>query len=131
MSSESIVVNSAEREWEGWPADQVEERGNIAWKTLLSSEQTPTDSLTFGVAKVPPGGALHAHRHAQPEIYFVLEGEGLATVDGAERELTKGDAIFFPGDVVHSVRSAGADELHLAYAFPADSADDINYVFEE
>lgn len=53
-------------------------RGNVTWKTLISSPQTKTDSPTAGIAICPPKtGHLCSHRHTQAEIYYVTEGKGI------------------------------------------------------
>ena len=45
---------------------------------------TPTDGLTAGIAQLEPGGHLALHRHDPAELYFLLEGEAVVTIDGAE-----------------------------------------------
>jgi quercetin dioxygenase-like cupin family protein len=129
MRIEPVVVNADEVAWETWSAEELAVRGNSSWKTLISAGRTPSDALTFGVARLPPGGALHAHRHAQVEVYFVLEGSGIVTVDGARHAVGQGDAVFLPGDAIHSVVCTGAIDLHVAYVLAADSFDDVVYVF--
>ena len=56
MNEQPVVVHEDEREWEGWRDEEVAERGNVLWKTLLSGGLTPSRSLTLGVARVPSGG---------------------------------------------------------------------------
>src|SRR3712207_3597403 len=131
MSSEPVVVSTADREWETWPADQVGERGTVWWKTLISAGVTPSDALTLGVARVPAGGALRLHRHTQAEVYLVLEGTGVVTVDDVRRPVGPGDAVFLPGDALHGVECTGAEDLRLAYVLAADGFEDVEYVFPE
>jgi len=124
-----VVVNVAEREWTGWPAGQTAERGAIEWKTLISGDRTASDTLSLGLARVPPGAALNPHRHAQAEVYLVLGGAGELRVDGVARTVAAGDAVFIPAGAVHSIACAGAAELTFAYAFAADSTADVVYDF--
>ena len=128
--SEAAFVDEAEREWETWPEPLVEERGRIFWKTLVSSDLTPSDGLTLGVARLPPGEVLREHRHEQAEVYLVTAGEGLVTVDGEARSVGPGAAVFIPGNVVHSCANTGLGELRFAYVLAADSFADVEYVFE-
>ena len=129
MSSRPVVVRGRDREWETWPAEQVPERGEARWQTLISAGQTDSDSLTLGVARLAPGRTLNAHRHAQPEAYLVLDGEGIVTVDGASYEVGPGDGVFIAGDAVHAVESTGATDLRVAYVLAADAFEDVTYVF--
>ena len=131
MSAKPVVVHEDEREWEGWPEEEVAERGDVLWKTLISAGLTPTMALTLGVARLPSGGTLAAHRHAQPEVYLVLEGTGVVTIDGSSSALRPGVSVFIPGGAIHSVRSTGVSDLRVAYVLAADGFDDVTYVFGE
>jgi quercetin dioxygenase-like cupin family protein len=130
-SAGRIVVNEAEAEWTGWPVEEAPRRGDASWKTLISRDRTDSAALTFGLLEMEPGESLRAHRHAQPEIYFVLEGSGAVTVAGEPREVRPGTAVFLPADEVHSIECTGPGRLRLAYVFAADSAGDVDYVFPE
>ncbi|HEX8101642.1 MAG TPA: cupin domain-containing protein [Solirubrobacteraceae bacterium] len=131
MDSEPVVVDLEAREWEAWPAEQVVERGESEWKTLISAGLTESRSITMGVARLPPEGSLHAHRHEQSEAYLVLAGTGVVTIGGTARPLREGVAVFIPGDTLHSVRATGESDLRIAYVLAADSFDDVEYVFSE
>jgi quercetin dioxygenase-like cupin family protein len=124
------VVNEQERDWETWSAEERVERGGTSWKTLISAGRTASNALTLGVARLPPGGALRAHRHPQAEVDLVRGGSGEVTVDGVRHVVGAGDAVFLPGDAVHSVVCTGSEDLDFAYAFATDSFDDVEYVFE-
>lgn len=129
MSAKPVVVHEDEREWEGWREEEVAERGNVLWKTLFSAGLTPTLALTLGVARVPSGGNLAAHSHEQPEVYLVLDGTGIVTIDGSPSCLRPGASVFIPGGAVHSVRATGSTELRFAYVLAADGFEDVTYVF--
>jgi quercetin dioxygenase-like cupin family protein len=131
MSAKPVIVHEDERQWEGWPEDQVAERGNVLWKTLISAGLTPTMALTVGVARLPSGESLPGHRHEQPEVYVVLDGTGVVTIDGAPSGLRPGASVFIPGGAIHSVRSTGPTDLRVAYVFAADAFEDVTYVFGE
>jgi quercetin dioxygenase-like cupin family protein len=124
-------VEEAAREWEAWPAEHAAERGQAEWKTLISAGLTPTQALTMGVARLPPGGVLPTHRHEQHEAYLVLDGTGVVTVDGRARTVGPGFAVFIPGNALHSVEATGRSDLRVAYVFAADSFDDVEYVFAD
>jgi len=107
-----------------------EARGNCSWVTLFSADRTPTSAMSGGVAEFPPGGpGLRPHRHAQPEIYYFVAGEGILTVEGVETRLRAGEAAFIPGDAEHSLRNAGATMLRIFYVFPCDSFAEVVYRF--
>ena len=126
MDSKPLVIRTEERQLDGWD-DSV--KGLISWRTLFSGDQTPTNALTAGVAELQPGGWLGLHRHTPPEIYYVLEGRGIVSLDGTEHKVAAGAAVFIPGDCEHGIRNDGAEPLRLLYAFAVNSFDEVEYRF--
>jgi len=106
-------------------------RDRVEWRTLLSADRTPTGALTLGVAILPPAARsdLVTHRHAQVEAYYVLEGEGLVSIDGVDHPVRAGSAVFLPGDCEHAALNTGSATMRLLYVFAADSFADVEYRF--
>ena len=104
-------------------------KGKIGWRTLFSADATASDSLTAGIAEVKPGGWLGLHRHSPAEIYYVIEGRGVVTVEGAEHHVSPGSAVFIPGNAEHGIRNQGSATLRFLYAFPVDSFAEVEYRF--
>jgi mannose-6-phosphate isomerase-like protein (cupin superfamily) len=125
----AVVADVSKLDWETWPEDELAERGRVRWKTLVSADRTPSDTLTLGIALVPPGEMLHLHRHEQPEIYVALEGAGEVTIDGETFAMSPGIALFIPGNALHGCSNRGPDDLRFVYVFAADSFADVEYVF--
>jgi quercetin dioxygenase-like cupin family protein len=125
-----VIVDAASASWESWPEDQLEQRGDVQWKTLISAGRTPTARLTAGVARLTAHGRLRAHRHEQAEIYIILEGAGTVTIDGAATDVTAGATVFIPGSAVHAIEATAETELRFAYVLDADAFEDVTYVFD-
>ena len=130
MEIEPVVVDAEERDWQTMQGDGATGAA-VFYKTLISKDLTPSEALTVGVAKIPPGAALSEHRHSQPEAYLVLAGEGSVRVGGEARPIRAGSAVFIPGDAVHSCANTGVRELRLAYVLATDSFEHVNYIFED
>jgi quercetin dioxygenase-like cupin family protein len=126
--SEPFVINETECEVECWDDPM---RGVVSWRTLLSGDRTPTNSLTMGVATVWAADAvdIRLHRHEQAEAYYILSGRGVLTIEGADYALTAGVTAFIPGGRLHGARAMGADPLRILYVFAADSFGQIQYDF--
>lgn len=131
MTLEPVFVDQQNRQWDAWPPAQVAERGEAEWKTLISAGITPSSGLTMGVARLPRGGSLHPHRHEQHEVYFVLDGTAVVTIDGEAHSVEAGVAVFVPGNTLHSVEATGDARVRFAYVLAADSFEDVEYVFGE
>jgi quercetin dioxygenase-like cupin family protein len=51
--------------------------------------------VSIGTQTLPPGCFIREHTHAkQEEIIYVIEGRGVARIDGVEEPLEKGSAVF-------------------------------------
>ena len=130
MERGPIVSREADQEWETWSEEDIPQKGLVYWKTLISKGVTRSENLTLGIASLPPGGALREHRHTQEEVYLVLEGSGLVRVGDEGLIVEAGSAVFIPGDALHSCENTGTSDLRVAYVFPADSFEEVEYVFE-
>ena len=123
-----LVIGEADVTRDAWD-DPV--RGVLGFRTLISGGTTPTRTLTAGIADLNPGGWLGLHRHTPAEIYYVVEGHGIVTLDGADNPVSAGTAVYIPGDAEHGIRNAGHTPLRFFYAFALDSFDDVTYRFSQ
>ena len=126
--SEPFVIHEDDCEFEGADGGPF---GSIRWRTLVSGDRTPSDSLTVGVAELEPGESepFMPHSHAQAEVYYILSGEGTVTISGAVHPVRPGSAVFIPGGAEHGARNTGVELLRLFYVFPSNSFPDIEYAF--
>jgi len=122
-----VVLHEAECD-EGW---NTARHGRVAWRTLFSSERTPTESLTAGIGEIGPGDRLKAHQHTPPEVYHILAGEGAVLIREEEHPVKTGTSVFIPGNAVHGLRNTGRDTLRFFYVFAADSFEEVDYRFQD
>jgi mannose-6-phosphate isomerase-like protein (cupin superfamily) len=104
-------------------------RGRLSFRTLIDGDKTATTALTFGTATIAPGDWLSLHRHAQPEIYYILSGTGVMKIDGVRHDVSAGMGIFIPGDAEHGITNAGTDTLSFLYAFAVNGFSEVVYRF--
>lgn len=91
-------------------------RDKLVWQRLFGPDDT--DDLIFGIAKLPPGEEHILHHHDDaPELYYVLEGHGLFTVDDQERDCPSGTGIYIPAGSRHSVKNTGGKTLIFFFAY--------------
>jgi mannose-6-phosphate isomerase-like protein (cupin superfamily) len=103
----------------------------FTWKTLISASKCGSHEMTSGIAKCAPGtGHLCVHQHAQAELYYFMQGNGIVTVDGVESPVEAGSVVFIPGDAKHGVRNTDeVQELTFMYVFAVDDFKEIHYRF--
>ncbi|KAH7245025.1 RmlC-like cupin domain-containing protein [Fusarium tricinctum] len=103
--------------------------GNVVWQTLLSSPNTPSDSMCAGIATCPCNGTLALHQHTQAEIYYVLSGSGQVEIDGVRHYVTEGSMVWIPGDAMHGVFCGPGETLKWLYVFSEGRFENIEYRF--
>lgn len=130
MISQPFSIQESECVIEQWGKTT---RGNVQWRTLLSADRTPTDSLTVGIAELAPDekDALACHQHAQAEVYYVLSGEGIVTIEDRPHLVSPGSTVFIPGNAKHRVRNTGNKTLRFLYVFAVDSFEQVSYEFAD
>jgi mannose-6-phosphate isomerase-like protein (cupin superfamily) len=86
--------------------------------------------MCAGIAVCPPyTGRLCTHRHKQAEIYYIISGKGIMSIDGKEYSVEGGSSIFIPGDAEHGIRNEGVEDLRWFYVFPTGAFSDVVYRF--
>ena len=75
------------------------------------------------------GESLEAHRHVQPETYYVLGGKGVVTIDLDEYEVTPNHMVFIPGDALHRIDNYSDEELRILYLFTVPDFSEVIYRF--
>jgi quercetin dioxygenase-like cupin family protein len=123
--SEGLTVNEDDVERETW-SDPI--RGDVGFRTLFG-DGLRTGDFTAGVTELEVGGWLGAHRHEPSEIYYVLGGEGILSVDGRDHPVRAGTAAYIPGNSEHAIRNTGDNQLRFFYVFAVGAFEDIEYLF--
>lgn len=125
-TTEPVITRREESPREDWD-DPL--RGKLSFYPLFDSDLTPTEGLTAGIAELVPDAGGRLHRHAQPEIYYLLEGAGLLTIGDTETTFTAGQTAFIPGHAWHALRNTSQTVLRLLYVFPSNRLADVVYEY--
>ena len=83
---------------------------------------TPRSQLVL--MSLERGEEIGMETHDGDQILYIVDGDGLAVVDGAEHELDKGSIVFVPAGVTHNIVSGDEEPLKLftIYAPPQHAA---------
>lgn len=125
MTITPTVRHIDEAEEETWS----DTRGRISFRTAIGDGTTPTKDLCSGVAHLESGGWLSLHRHAPAEVYQVLTGQGVVTLEGVEHAVRAGSGVYIPSNREHGIRNTGDVPLEFVYVYEADSIADVDYVW--
>ena len=73
--------------------------------------KTPNLKLVFRKRAFKPGSAIGYHVQHEDEIYYVLSGRGMMTIDGKEFEVGPGDAVLTRPGSSHGLKQIGKEDL--------------------
>lgn len=84
-------------------------------KRLIHPTTTGSVNLGVSIAYINPGEELPPHHHGNEEAYFVLQGEGVMTVEGYEETilLKKYLSVYCPANKDHYTKNTGNEPLVL------------------
>jgi mannose-6-phosphate isomerase-like protein (cupin superfamily) len=73
--------------------------------------KTPNLKLVFRKRAFKPGSAIGYHLQREDEIYYVLSGRGMMTIDGKDFEVGPGDAVLTRPGSSHGLKQIGKEDL--------------------
>jgi len=129
--TEATCVRGEEPPWESWHDPRLATISAVRWRLVVSGERTPTAGISAGIAEIAPDGVLPLHHHPPPELYHVLDGEGLAEVEGTPHELRAGVSLYIPGNARHRTANTGRTPLRFLFVFPTDRFEEVAYHLDE
>jgi quercetin dioxygenase-like cupin family protein len=112
----------------------VEQMARVAWqeypghfggalsKALVGPENSGSSLLDFRISRYAPNAYVGEHVHkVQEQVYYVLEGEGILTLDDTRNLMRPHDYVYVPPGVRHSFTNTGtAGLVFLVVTTPAD-----------
>ena len=72
---------------------------------------TPKLGMVFRKRALKPGAAIGYHEQHEDEIYYVLSGRGVMTIDGKSFDVVPGTAILTRPGSSHGLKQAGREDL--------------------
>jgi len=112
----------------------VEKMARIAWqefpghfggalsKALVGPKNSGTSRIDFRISRYAPNAYVQEHVHkVQEQVYYVIEGEGLLTLNREKHLMRPHDYVYVPPGVRHSFTNTGtAGLVFLVVTTPAD-----------
>jgi quercetin dioxygenase-like cupin family protein len=105
---EAFVSQVAEIDWQQYPGHF----GGALSKPLVRPETCGARRVDYRISCYQPMAYVQEHVHAvQEQVYHVLEGEGLLTLDGQRVLMRRHDYVFIPPGVRHAFTNNGTVPL--------------------
>ena len=75
-------------------------------RSILDRSNAPVENQSLAEASLPPGCSTQKHYHKlSEEIYFILQGQGIMSLNGESKEVGPGDAILIPPGAWHTIEA--------------------------
>jgi len=74
-------------------------------------KNVPNLKIVFRKRALKPGSGIGYHEQKEDEIYYVLSGRGVMTVDGKTFDVGPGTAVLTRPGSSHGLKQAGAEDL--------------------
>lgn len=104
---------------------QIGGKGICRWKMLMNGMHLEGRWNCVEYVVIEPGGAVGEHVHTRTEeIYYIIGGEAVMTVNGVELECAAGDLITTPIGTSHAIENrSGRDmQFFVVEVFPGEGA---------
>jgi mannose-6-phosphate isomerase-like protein (cupin superfamily) len=79
--------------------------------------KTPKMPFVFRKRALKPGSGIGYHEQKEDEVYYVLSGKGVMTLDDKPVEVGPGTAILTRPGSSHGLKQAGSDDLVIVIAY--------------
>lgn len=93
------------------------ERGDGIRSVRLSDPPLPGQSFVMGITMFPPGGELPLHSHNTIEQVTVLEGTGIAELNGVQSPAKPYDTTKISPGEVHRFINTGDTEMKILWVY--------------
>ena len=88
---------------------------------VFGKEELQTKLLGIGMTTIHPGSSIGVHQHGNnEEVYLIISGHGVATLDGREQRVSPGDVMVNHPHCSHGLRNDTQEELRI-FAFAVDA----------
>jgi len=74
-------------------------------------KDTPKLGMVFRKRALKPGSGIGYHEQTEDEIYYVLSGRGIMTIDGKPIEVGPGTAVLTRPGSSHGLKQVGTEDL--------------------
>ncbi|HSC00295.1 MAG TPA: cupin domain-containing protein, partial [Burkholderiaceae bacterium] len=116
-AASAFVAQMARVPWQEFPGHF----GGALSKALVGPDNAGTRRIDFRISSYAPNAYVAEHVHqVQEQIYYVLDGCGVLTLDDASHLMSAHDYVYVPPGVRHSFTNTGlAPLVFLVVTTPA------------
>jgi mannose-6-phosphate isomerase-like protein (cupin superfamily) len=83
---------------------------------LISPQNAFSKNLSIQLSFIPIGSEQPIHAHEPEQVYYIVKGQGLMSIDNESREVSAGDSILIPSNSNHGMKNIGNKTLEYLTA---------------
>jgi mannose-6-phosphate isomerase-like protein (cupin superfamily) len=119
-----LLEKMAHMPWKEYPGHF----GGALSKELAGPGTTGSARVDFRISRYAPMAYVQEHVHkVQEQVYYVLEGEGILTLDDTKNLMRPHDYVYVPPGVRHSFTNTGTQGLvFLVITTPASDEEEVH-----
>jgi quercetin dioxygenase-like cupin family protein len=123
LPGKGFVEKMAMVPWQEFPGHF----GGALSKALVGPGKGDSRRLDFRISHYAPMAYVEEHAHkVQEQVYYVLEGEGMLTMDGEAHLMRANDYVYLPAGVRHGLSNTGTTGLvFLVITSPANDEKEV------
>lgn len=91
-----------------------EGEGSIIFREVFSDKDFKSPIEFLHETSIKPNSTIGYHKHSgNEEVYYILQGKGLMTVDSEDRIVSPGDAVVTSSGSSHGLKNIGNSNLNI------------------
>jgi len=102
-------------EWMSWDDIGLEvkdDRHKLMWRYCADLSHAWT-----GLVSLQPGQAEPCHRHTTPELFYILQGEPIISLNGVRNRTKKWQCVTIPSNCPHAIDNDGDQEVVVLWTY--------------
>jgi len=80
-------------------------------------DKTPGLKFSFRKRVLHPGASIGYHKQSEDEVYYIIGGQGMMTINGHEFEAKRGDAFLTRTGSSHGIEQTGSGDLTIIITY--------------
>lgn len=108
-------------------------KGGYVSRMLIDVFNSGSEKLQVNHGTLKGGGSFSNAVHEAPhdELYIVLSGQAVLTMDGVKYDIEKGSVVFIPGGTSHGlVNKSQTESFEIITVWPGQPAPGANVVYD-
>lgn len=90
---------------------------------VIVGPDAPVEAQNFvmGHVTIYPGGSVPLHSHEQEEVYLIVSGSGMISIDDERECVTGGSYVYIPPNSTHILENTSDDNMIMVFCYSPKS----------